>query len=158
MACASRASRAALSGFAADQVPDAVSHRDAPSDPIEPQMQLVIYDLLGALFAPHDPVPASLHADKLFTRIRDVVRNRFADPQFGPCEVAAEAGISLRYLQKFFTARGTTCTHFINSVRLDRAARLLHRGATLNTSQPIGEIAYDSGFSDYTHLARIFLR
>jgi AraC family transcriptional regulator, positive regulator of tynA and feaB len=139
-------------------VRDAVSHRDAPSDPIEPQMQLVIYDLLGALFAPHDPVPASLHADKLFTRIRDVVRNRFADPQFGPCEVAAEAGISLRYLQKFFTARGTTCTHFINSVRLDHAACLLHRRATLSSSRPISEIAYDSGFSDCTYFARIFRR
>jgi hypothetical protein len=61
----------------------------------------VIYDLLGALFAPHDPVPASLHADKLFTRICDVVRGRFAEPEFGPCEAAAEAGISLRYLQKY---------------------------------------------------------
>jgi hypothetical protein len=90
-------------------VRDAVRDRDAPSDPIEPHMQLVIYDLLGALFAPHEPVPASLHADKLFTPICDIVRDRFAEPEFGPCEVAAQAGISLRYLQ---TARGTTCTHF----------------------------------------------
>jgi AraC-like DNA-binding protein len=36
--------------------------------------------------------------------------------------------------------------------------RLLHRRAMLNTSQPIGEIAYDSGFSDYTHFAGIFRR
>ncbi len=136
----------------------AARDRDPPSDPIEPHMQLVIFDLLGALFASHDPTSASLHADKLFTRIRDVVRNRFADPQFGPCEVAAEAGISLRYLQKFFTARGTTCTHFINSVRLDHAACLLHRRATMNMSRPISEIAYDSGFSDYTYFARIFRR
>jgi hypothetical protein len=93
-------------------VRDAVRDRDAPSDPIEPHMQLVIYDLLGALFAPHEPVPASLHADKLFTPICDIVRDRFAEPEFGPCEVAAQAGISLRYLQKLFTARGTTCTHF----------------------------------------------
>jgi AraC-like DNA-binding protein len=119
-------------------------------------MQLAVYDLIGALFAPSDTVPGSLHADKLFTRICGVVRDRFAEPEFGPCEVAAETGISLRYLQKLFTARGTTCTHFINSVRLDHAARLLRRRATLNTSQPISEIAYVSGFSDYTHFARIF--
>jgi AraC-like DNA-binding protein len=128
-------------------VRDAARDRGAPSDPIEPHMQLVIYDLLGALFAPHDPVSASLHADKLFTRICDVVRGRFAESEFGPCEVAAEAGISLRYLQKFFAARGTTCTHFINSVRLDHAACLLHRRATMNTSRPISEIAYDSAGS-----------
>jgi AraC family transcriptional regulator, positive regulator of tynA and feaB len=80
------------------------------------------------------------------------------EPEFGPCEEVAEARISLRYLQKFFTARGTTCTHFINSVRLDHAARLLHRRTTLNTGQPISGIAYDSGFGDYTHFARIFRR
>jgi hypothetical protein len=36
-------------------------------------------------------------------RIRDVIKNGFADPDFGPYEVAAKAGISLRYLQKLFT-------------------------------------------------------
>src|SRR5262249_33043370 len=62
-------------------------------------MQLAIYDLIGALFAPSDPSPVSRHADKLFARIRGVVKDGFADPDFGPREVAAETGISLRYLQ-----------------------------------------------------------
>jgi AraC-like DNA-binding protein len=137
-------------------VRDAVKDRDVPSDPVEPDMQLVIYDLLRALFAPHDPAPASLHVDKLFKRVCEIIADHLADPAFGPCEVAAEAGISLRYLQKLFTARNSTCTHYMHSVRLDHAARLLHRRALLNTSQPISEIAYDSGFSDYTHFARKF--
>src|ERR1700726_3069828 len=62
-------------------------------------MQLAIYDLLGALFAPSGPVPVSLHADKLFRRICGIIKDRFADPEFGPCELAAEAGISLRYVR-----------------------------------------------------------
>jgi hypothetical protein len=49
-------------------------------------------DLLGALFAPSDPSPVSRHADKLFARIRGVVKDGFADPDFGPREVAAVAG------------------------------------------------------------------
>jgi AraC family transcriptional regulator, positive regulator of tynA and feaB len=121
-------------------------------------MQLAIYDLLGALFAPSGAVSVSLHADKLFRRICGMIKDRFADPDFGPCELAAEAGISLRYLQKLFTARNSTCSHFIRSVRLDHAARLLHRRASLNTSQPISEIAYTSGYSDYTNFARQFRR
>src|SRR6202043_4295634 len=104
-------------------------------------MQLAVYDLVGALFAPSDPWPLSRHADKLFTRICGVIKDRFADPDFGPCEVAAEVGISLRYLQKLFTARSSTCTELIHSVRLDHAARLLDRRRLLNTSQPISEIA-----------------
>ena len=89
-------------------------------------------------------------------RIRDIIKDGFADPDFGPREVAAETGISLRYLQKLFTARGSTCSEFIYSLRLDHAARLLHRRASLETSQPLSEIAYACGFRDYTHFARRF--
>jgi AraC-like DNA-binding protein len=70
--------------------------------------------------------------------------------------VAAEAGISLRYLQKLFTERGSTCSEYIYSVRLDHAARLLNRRASLGTNQPLNEIAYVCGFREYTHFARKF--
>jgi len=124
--------------------------------PADPYMQLAVYDLLGALFAPPDPLPVSRHAERLFARIRDIIKDGFADPDFGPREVAAETGISLRYLQKLFTVRGSTCSEFIYSLRLDHAARLLHRRASLETSQPLSEIAYACGFRDYTHFARRF--
>ena len=119
-------------------------------------MQLAVYDLLGALLAPSDPSQASRHADRLFARIRGVVKDGFADPDFSPREVAAEVGISLRYLQKLFTARASTCSEFIYSLRLDHAAHLLHRRASLGTSQPLSEIAFACGFRDYTHFARKF--
>jgi AraC family transcriptional regulator, positive regulator of tynA and feaB len=118
--------------------------------------QLAVYDLLGALFAPPDPLPVSRHAGRLFARIRDIIKDGFADPDFSPREVAAETGISLRYLQKLFTARGSTCSEFVSSLRLDHAARLLRRRASLGTNQPLSEIAYACGFRDYTHFARKF--
>jgi AraC family transcriptional activator of tynA and feaB len=120
-------------------------------------LHLAFYDLLGSLFAPASAV-GSLHADKLFMRICHIIRNRYLDPDIGPNEVAAEAGISLRYLQKLFTHRGTTCSLFIQSLRLEQAARLAHRRTTLKTTQPLSEIAYVCGFSDYTHFARAFRR
>jgi AraC family transcriptional regulator, positive regulator of tynA and feaB len=115
-------------------------------------MQSAVYGLIGALLAPSDAV--SRYSDKLFARIGRIIKDRFADPDFGPCEAAAEAGISLRYLQQLFTARGSTCTEFIHAVRLDHAARLLQRRAGLG--QPLSEIAYVSGFRDYNHFARRF--
>jgi AraC family transcriptional activator of tynA and feaB len=124
--------------------------------PADSYMQLAVYDFVGALFAPPDPLAVSRHADRLFARIRDVIKDGFADPDFNPRTVAAEAGISLRYLQKLFTARGSTCSDFIYLLRLDHAARLLHRRASLGTNQPLNEIAYLSGFRDYTHFARKF--
>jgi AraC-like DNA-binding protein len=127
----------------------------APS-PADSYMQLAIYDLVGALFAPSEPWLGSRHADKLFARIHGIITDGFADPDFGPNEVAAEAGISLRYLQKLFTERGSTCSELIFSLRLDHAARLVNRRASLGTNQPLSEIAYASGFHDYTHFARKF--
>jgi AraC family transcriptional regulator, positive regulator of tynA and feaB len=124
--------------------------------PADPYMQLAVYDFLGALFAPSDQFSVTCHAQRLFARIRGVINDGFEDPDFGPREVAAEAGISLRYLQKLFTVRGSTCSEFIYSLRLDHAARLLHRRASLATSQPLSEIAYACGFRDYSHFARKF--
>jgi AraC family transcriptional regulator, positive regulator of tynA and feaB len=139
-------------------IQDAVTECVTSPASAEPYMQLAIYDLLGALFATPDLPTISSHTDKLFKRVCGIIKDHFAEPDFGPYDVAAEAGISLRYLQKLFTVRGTTCTHFIHSVRLDHAARQLHRRRLLNTSQPISEIAYASGFSNYTHFARQFRR
>ena len=120
-------------------------------------MPLVLYDLLGALFAP-SATPCSCHNDKLFARVCGVIKNRFADPDISPCEVAAETGISLRYLQKLFTVRGSTCRDYISSLRLDHAAHLIERRALMKTGQPLSDIAYDCGFRDYTHFARSFRR
>jgi AraC-like DNA-binding protein len=121
-----------------------------------PHMRLALYDLLGALFAPSDPGPVSRHADRLFARIRGVIKDRCADPDFGPAEVAVETGISLRYVQKLLTARGSTCSELIYAIRLDHAAHLLERRASVGTGQHLGEIAHACGFRDYAHFARRF--
>jgi AraC family transcriptional activator of tynA and feaB len=134
---------------------DAVNNNSV-SFPSEPYMQLAVYDLLGALFGDSDPVPLSSRTDKLFTRVCRIIKSRFTDPDLGPREVAAEARISLRYLQKLFTIRGAACSHYIQSLRLDYAAQLVRRRALLKTRQPLSEIAYTCGFRDYTHFARAF--
>jgi AraC family transcriptional activator of tynA and feaB len=105
-------------------------------------------------YAPSAHKPSASRAGR--DRIRGVVKDGFADPDFSPREVAAEVGISLRYLQKIFTARDSTCSEFIYSLRLDHAAHLLHRRASLGTSQPLSEIAFAWGFRDYTYFARKF--
>ena len=135
---------------------DGIGDDEFTAAPAGPHMRLAVYDLLGALFAPSDPGPVSRHAERLFARIRNVIKNRCADPDFGPAEVATETGISLRYVQKLLTARGCTCSELVYSIRLDSAARLLERRASLGTGQHLTEIAYACGFRDYAHFARRF--
>ena len=135
---------------------DGIGDEESTAAPGGSHMRFALYDLLGALFAPSDPGPVSRHADRLFGRIRNVIKDRFADPDFGPAEVAAETGISLRYVQKLLTARGCTCSELVYSIRLEHAARLLERRAALGTGQRLREIAYACGFRDYAHFARRF--
>jgi AraC-like DNA-binding protein len=139
-----------------DAVRDVAGGNGSPPSRADSYLQLAIYDLLGALFAPPDLQPAPRHAAKLFTRICGIIEQRCADPDFGPAEAAAEAGISLRYLQMLFTKRGDTCSQYIYSKRLDHAVRLVRRRISLGTRQPLSEIAYGCGFRDYTHFARRF--
>jgi AraC-like DNA-binding protein len=94
--------------------------------------------------------------DKLFALICRVIRERFADPGLSPSGMAADAGISARYLQKLFIARGMTCVGFIQSLRLDHAARLIGRRAASQNGQTLDEIARASGFLDYGHFSRKF--
>jgi AraC family transcriptional activator of tynA and feaB len=129
---------------------------EAASSPADMYMQLAVYDLVGALFAPSDPRFLPRGSDKLFQRICAVIKDGLSDPDFGPAEVAAETGVSLRYVQKLLTERGTTCSEFIYSSRLDHAAHLIHRRALLGTGEPLSEIAYACGFRDYAHFARRF--
>jgi AraC-like DNA-binding protein len=121
---------------------DGIGDEGSTAAPAGPHMRLALYDLLGALFAPPDPGPVSRHADKLFARIRSVIKDRCVDPDFGPAEVAGETGISLRYVQKLLTARGCTCSELVYSVRLDRGARLLERRTSLGAGQHLSEIAH----------------
>lgn len=100
--------------------------------------------------------PAVRGMQKLFARVLGVIKRGYADPDFGPHEVAARTGISLRYLQKLFTQRGSTCSELIYSLRLDHAARLLGRRELLRNAQPLSEIGFACGFRDYTHFARKF--
>ena len=154
--CPSRPSGVAAARPLRQLLQDAVENEQSISVSAKAYMRFAFYDLLGALFAPSDPEDASLHTDKLFARICDMIKDQFVDPDFGPCDVAVEAGISLRYLQKLFTTRNSTCSYFIQSVRLDHAARLVRRRQLLGTSQPLSEIAYACGFADHTNFARRF--
>jgi AraC family transcriptional activator of tynA and feaB len=133
-----------------------INDDEAVSPETDAYMQLAVYDLLGAHLAPSDPRPGLAHTEKLFARICGIIRARFTDPGLSPGQVAEEAGISLRYLQKLFTARGYSCGHFIQSLRLSRAEHLLQRRELLDRDQPLSEIAFAAGFSDYGFFSRKF--
>src|SRR5258708_6958085 len=135
---------------------DSIEDEEPMSPTAGSYMQLALYDLLGALFAPSHSRPLARRTYPLFAPILALIKDRFADPDFGPLAVAAETGISLRYVEKLFAERGSTCSELVYSIRLDHAAHILLRRASLDTGQPLSVIAYACGFRDYAHFARKF--
>lgn len=152
-------SRGTLAGKMVSQlVAELIKGEHSAPTPGDTYMRMAVYDLFCAVFAKPDSElrSGSPHTEKLFERVCGIIRDGIADPDLTPSTVAAEAGISLRYLQKLFTPKGTTCIHVIHSLRLDHAARLLHRRSMLGGKRPLSEIALASGFRDYTFFARKF--
>jgi AraC family transcriptional regulator, positive regulator of tynA and feaB len=135
------------------------SQKNSLSDPFslpEGHMRLVVFDLLAALFAPTGDGQGSAYTDKFFVRVCEMIKANLTNPELTPAAVAAEARISMRYLQKLFSARSTTCSHFIQSLRLDKASRLLQRRALSGGETPLGDIGFACGFLDYAHFSRKF--
>ena len=124
----------------------------------EPEVDIILYDLVRGLFGATNSAPVSPHNDRLFQRLCRIIKGHFTDPDIGPAELAAEVGISLRYLQKLFTSRGTTCSEYIQTLRLGYAYTLLARRAEIQGDQSITEIAWASGYRDVSYFHRVFRR
>jgi len=133
---------------------ETVEEAEAALDSSEVYVQLAVYNLIGALFGSSDLSSHFSPRDKLFVRVCGIIKRHFSDPNVGSVEVAGEAGISVRYLQKLFAMRGTTFSHFIKALRLDHAAQLLDRQRT--TGLPLSEVAHACGYRDYSHFTRDF--
>lgn len=85
-------------------------------------------------------------------RMQEWVARQLDDPGLNAATIAAELGISERYVHALFARMGTTASAFILESRLQRAAeRLLG-----DREARIGDVAFDLGFNDLSHFCRSF--
>jgi AraC-like DNA-binding protein len=94
--------------------------------------------------------------DRRFRELQGRLRERCIDATLTPAALAADQGISLRYLHHLFARAGTTFGAELMRLRLDAARRLLEdaRWQALG----IAEVAARCGFADPSHFARRFRR
>ncbi len=102
----------------------------------------------------HEPAAESRHRGQLARRILRRIETDFADPDLSPERLAAELGISRRYLQTLLAGSGTSFVQELTATRLDRASDMLSdpRAGALT----VGEIAFRCGFLDPGYFARAF--
>lgn len=85
----------------------------------------------------------------------DIIAQRFHEPDLGVHVVAANLGISTRYLQRLFESTGRSFTQHINELRLLRAHELLRDS---DGKRRVTDIALGVGFADISHFNRLFRR
>jgi len=100
------------------------------------------------------PRPNGRHRGQLARRILQRIESGFADPELTPEKVAAEVGISKRYLQTLLAGSGTSFVAEVNVTRLDRASDMLTDPRSRNLA--ISDVAWRSGFLDPGYFARQF--
>lgn len=106
------------------------------------------YEIVGVLLRVSEPLA---EPDPLMSQFQKVVFERCAEP-LSAADLAAALHCSVpqvyRCSKKFFRE---TPANYINSIRLQNAARLLE-----SSDRQIKEIAYSAGFSDPAYFSRLF--
>ncbi|WP_426314120.1 helix-turn-helix domain-containing protein [Methylobacterium fujisawaense] len=130
------------------------SHSLTPD--VADRMSAIGIDLIAASIAERlaQEVSRPLHETVTVQRAKTYVEANLGDPDFGPPELAAAVGVSLRRLQEMFHERGRHVSDYIWERRLLRAG---HQLSNIEHGHlPIGTVAYSCGFSSQAHFSRRF--
>lgn len=127
-----------------------------PGSPTASFVEHAIVDLLLAVVAERsaEGLPAEATEAGTRVRIRDFVLRRLPDAELGPARIAAEFGISTRYLHRLFESEDTSVGSFIRRERLEKAAGELTDPALRHLD--VKAIASRSGFAGADQFARAF--
>jgi AraC family transcriptional regulator, positive regulator of tynA and feaB len=111
-----------------------------------------IATLLALAGGPVHPAPS--RSEQLYVRLSRALRDRYHEIGLTPGAIAADLGISVRYLHMLFARRHMTFGEQLLEVRLERAREVLRDARFADL--PIGEVAASCGFAEASHFARCF--
>ena len=89
-------------------------------------------------------------------RIDDHIHDRLSDPQLSPRSIAAAHHISIGYLHRLFSQRGSSVATRIRQLRSERARQDLQDRT--QDQVPIHRVANHWGFVDHSTFTRAFRR
>ncbi|WP_294596521.1 helix-turn-helix domain-containing protein [uncultured Rikenella sp.] len=128
-----------------------VNELDERQEEYEPLVLLYYTELLILLRRYLNRTSLSIGSDPAMQSALATIHTRFADP-LAISDVAAEAGVSSRYLRKLFDRNlNLSPLEYLTRVRVDRAVELLR-----NTEMSVKEVAFACGFRSPQYFARVF--
>ena len=132
-------------------------HGSELAPPADAVVRDQLLDLLALALAKEvqaDGPKVSCGRSMALVKVRAAIETHLADPSLNAEQVAAAAGISLRYANSVLAAEGTSIMRHIQKRRLVRCQKAFDDPS--QTHRTISEIAYGWGFSDMTHFGRKF--
>jgi AraC-like DNA-binding protein len=96
----------------------------------------------------------SLPRSTALMRLKSIIDARISDPALRPADVAAAAGISVRYANALLAEENSSLARYILHRRLEHCRKALED--PLQAHRTIGDIAFGWGFSDLSHFSRRF--
>ncbi|MFT4198389.1 MAG: acetamidase/formamidase family protein [Pseudoxanthomonas sp.] len=87
-------------------------------------------------------------------RISQLIESRLASPDLGIAQIAQEANVSPRYLQKLFESANDSFSHYVRVRRLERCRADLINPVYAHLS--ISDICFRWSFNDSAHFSRAF--
>jgi len=127
---------------------------DAIDPAMGPKVAQQALDLVALAFETGVGAPVQLSSTRTTTllRLKSIIETRLRDPALKPADVAAAAGISVRYANALLAHDGTSLERFIMLRRLQHCRQVLED--PLQLGRTAGDIAYSHGFSDLSHFTR----
>jgi len=87
-------------------------------------------------------------------RSKHFIMQNLKESALSPNMVAKACDISPRYLSDLFSREGNTVAGWVRMQRLESARMEIERKT--NIAEPLNQVAYRWGFSDYSHFCRLF--
>jgi AraC-like DNA-binding protein len=149
--------RMGLAGVASRALLDLARHGE-DLDAVSPGRALSLAnDLVVSLLTEHVSQSGELRGAQQRTlpmRLKHYIDQSLSDPCLGPAQVAAEFGISTRYLHKLFETEEVTVAAYIRDRRLERCRLQLLDPRF--AAQSIATVAFGCGFGDLSGFNRLF--
>jgi len=144
-----------LAGIASEFVRSLFVRIDAIEPDAHHRLAEQALELVALAFTDRDGgSPLSATRAGALRRLKGEIEKRLSDPGLKPSDVAAAAGISVRYANLLLAAEGFSLERYIVHQRLQHCRRMLEDPR--QGHRMIGEIAFAWGFSDHSHFTRRF--
>lgn len=116
-------------------------------------LEPIVSLLAATLRSSHPSAQISASHWESFRRFCRYIDTHLGDSSLSPAQVAADHGVSLRYLHLVFAKQGTSFGRWLRERRLSRCHEELSQAQRSGT---VTEVAFRWGFNEASHFSRVF--